>query len=695
MIKQYSKYRLGDMAVIYLYDSKTKLLGMTLLPSALEDKFVTEGKWTVESLVQVKAIGDAYPDGFSHGHTMRNSRTARNLEFLQQTVFERERDKTIVTTLQSDRLQAVHRLTYEAGTEVLSSVTEIKNRTRETVGIEMLSSYSVCGFSSLEAGERMRDFRLHRLRSKWSAEGRLDTSDLVKLQLEPSWMRSGVQSIRYGEVGSMPVRRYFPWMVLEDVKYGYCIGSQLYHPASWQMEVYNRDDRISFSGGIADREFGHWVKNIEPEEVFTTPKAVLSACIGTVDEISHRLTSAQNKNLSKVPEIEKALPIVFNEFCTTWGSPSLDNIKSIVRTIKGKGITYCVIDAGWYARKIGDWGNVGDWSINQELFPGGFQEAVDTIREAGMVPGIWFELESAGRDSAVFEKEEFLLKRDGYPIQTGIRRFLDMRKPEVIDYLCEKVIGLLKKYNFGYLKVDYNDNLGIGCEGAESLGEGLRENMLASQEFFRRIRRELPDLVIENCSSGGHRLEPSMQELCSMSSFSDAHECREIPIIAANVHRAILPAQSQIWAVLRREDSVKRLTYSIANTFLGRMCLSGDVYDLSGEQWSCIEQGIRFYRMVSPILRDGKSKYFGTGIEAYNHPEGWQAVVRSSAKQRKELAVIHTFENAPRRIELPLEEGITQIEEIYAGPEVKISLSDHKLILEQLEDFEGIGIMLC
>ena len=36
-----------------------------------------------------------------------------------------------------------------------------------------------------------------------------------------------------------------------------------------------------------------------------------------------------------------------------------------------------------------------------------------------------------------------------------------------------------------------------------------------------------------------------MQALSSMASFSDAHECNAIPVIAANVTRAILPAQSR------------------------------------------------------------------------------------------------------------------------------------------------------
>lgn len=38
---------------------------------------------------------------------------------------------------------------------------------------------------------------------------------------------------------------------------------------------------------------------------------------------------------------------------------------------------------------------------------------------------------------------------------------------------------------------------------------------------------------------GGHRLEPGLMGQMSMASFSDAHECEEIPIIAANLHWVI------------------------------------------------------------------------------------------------------------------------------------------------------------
>ena len=235
---------------------------------------------------------------------------------------------------------------------------------------------------------------------------------------------------------------------------------------------------------------------------------------------------------------QKELPVIFNEFCTTWGKPSDENISRILTALGSRPFQYFVIDAGWYADPVKGWeSNMGDWEVSQELFPQGLKATVDKIKDAGFIPGIWFEMEICGKDSKAFWFEDHLLKRNGKVITAGGRRFWDMRDPWTQDYLSQKVIGFLEYYGFGYLKADYNESIGIGCDGAESLGEGLRQNMQAAQDFFRKIRDRLPGLVIEVCASGGHRMEPSMIELCDMVSFSDAHEEKEIPVIAANVHR--------------------------------------------------------------------------------------------------------------------------------------------------------------
>ena len=351
--------------------------------------------------------------------------------------------------------------------------------------------------------------------------------------------------------------------------------------------------------------------------------------------------------MENVPESEQSLPIVFNEYCTTWGNPSDENISEILKAIKDKGFEYFVIDCGWFKEDGVPWDvSMGDYNVSPSLFPQGLEKTVERIREKGMKPGIWFEIDNVGPRARAFENTDHLLKRDGMPLSTYTRRFWDMTDPWVQDYLGEKVIGTLQKYGFEYMKMDYNDTIGIGCDGCESLGEGLRRNMEASVDFVRRVKEEVPGIILENCASGGHKLEPLMMSLCSMASFSDAHETEEIPIIAANLHRAVLPRQSQIWAVIREKDSLKRIGYSITNTFLGRMCLSGDVTHLTEEQWDVIDRGIAFYKEISHIIKKGRTYHVSEKLTSDRHPEGYQVVVRVGEKGQA-LVVICLLYTSP------------------------------------------------
>ena len=690
----HSKFQLGDMWALYLLDTDSKLCGLALLPEGYQDMLVMDGWWNIEPVVQMKLVGDAYSDGFIHGHSMKNTATAQGLRFKEQTGDEGVVTR-IITTLENNGVEAKHYLEYEAGATYMKMYSTVCSMREERITLEMLSSFNICAFSGISGELRMEDFVLHRMQSKWSMEGKLESTPFLDLQLEPAWIRIGANSVRFGEVGSMPVRRYFPWMIAEDTKFGYSIGAQLVHPASWQMEVYNIDERVSLSGGLADREFGHWTKHLNKGDVFETPKAILTVAKEDVDGISHRLTMAQRENLERVPEVEKSLPVVFNEYCTTWGNPTEENMLKIIDILKGKGIAYCVIDAGWHLKNGCDWSDIGDWIVNRDRFPRGLAYIAEETRKAGMIPGLWFELENAGDSSEIFKKDEVLLKRDGYPIQTCRRRFLDMRKQEVQEYLEERVIDRLEQDGFGYIKVDYNDNIGIGCDGAESLGEGLRQNMMGSQKFFRRMRERMPELVIENCSSGGHRLEPSMQALTSMASFSDAHEWQAIPVIAANVSRAILPAQSQIWAVLRKNDDEKRLYYSLCNTFLGRMCLSGDVYDLEDWQWKIVEESIRLYKVCAPVIKYGRNYIYGPLNKSYNHLKGWQAVCRISDDENQMLTVVHSFEDReePLTITLPGGNAVWETAELFCRKGISATIQNGVLTVTGMTKYDSLIIL--
>lgn len=88
---------------------------------------------------------------------------------------------------------------------------------------------------------------------------------------------------------------------------------------------------------------------------------------------------------------------------------------------------------------------------------------------------------------------------------------LDFRNPQVIEHATEVIDRLVKEYGVGYIKMDYNIEPGIGTElYADSYGDGLLGHNRAYLKWLDSIFKKYPDLVIENCSSGGLRMDYAM-----------------------------------------------------------------------------------------------------------------------------------------------------------------------------------------
>lgn len=697
-IKEISRYEIGDMLLIYEIEEDFNTAGFKIIPKDMKDDLIEDKFYRINSLSQLKIVGDKYPNCYGHGSSMRNSESSNFLDYKEQKVLKEE-SKTIINTYLEDHrgYEVIHQVTFYEGDESFEMCNIYKNNSKEKVTLEMISSFELGGITPFVEKGSPDTLLIHRLRSKWSHEGRLVTETAEDLQLEESWSTWSVSTERFGQVGSMPVKKYFPFVAIEDKKNQVFWGASLAIETSWQMEIYRQDDALHISGGLADREFGHWMKDIKPDETFTTPYAIISVCKGGgIDKITQRLTKANKKHLKNRPSSEESLPIIFNEYCTTWGNPSHDNVKATVEAIKDKGFEYFVIDCGWFKEEGVPWDiSMGDYNVSPTLFPEGLEKTVELIKEANLRPGIWFEIDNIGSAAKAFDTTDHQLKRDGHPITTYSRRFWDMTDPWVNDYLTKKVIDMCNHYGFSYMKMDYNDTIGMGCDGYESLGEGLRQNMDASVEFVKKIVKEVPDIVLENCASGGHKLEPLMMSLTSMASFSDAHETLEIPIVAANLHRAILPEQSQIWAVIRKEDPLKRVAYSVANTFLGRMCLSGDVTELDPNQWKIIEDGMALYKECAPIIKDGYSHRVGPHITSERQPKGWQGLIRVG-DNKEAMIVLHTFFR-------PFEDVITfklpidcpqLIKTVFSDDKVDIKIENGEVVYKPTQDMRAVVVHL-
>ena len=673
----------GDTAVYYVetplegHEGKTAV-GLCAYPKEWD---VQADKLRLDSLVQVAFTGDETLSDYTNGVSM----TCRSSSLLR--VEEQRFEGSTVTTVLSDGKDNfyTHVLRYEPKSGVFCVQTEYENRSGETRTLEKLSTFSLSGLCALSrGGNNTCGLTLHRMTSAWSRECRLQSLPFSQIGMERSWARYGVKCERWGQTGSMPNRGYYPFAAVEDADAGVAWGVQMEAPYSWQFELCGEKEGVTLSGGLADYEFGHWRKKIPPHTKFLSHKAYFAVQNG-LNAVCNALVHEADARLN-VPASEEGMPVLFNEYCTTWGCPSEENIESILAELKGLPIGTFVIDAGWYKPEDKGWCNaVGDWRESRALFPAGMKRAVEKIHAAGMKAGVWFEFEVAGRDSECFGREDWLLKRDGFPITCKNRRFLNLRNPEVERYISEKTVRMLQRNGFEYLKIDYNDAYGIGCDGAESLGEGGRQVAEESVGWLDELRKAIPDLVIENCSSGGSRIEPLRMGKVSMCSFSDAHECAEIPLVAANVSRVIPARQMQIWAVLREGESDARTVYSLCAAMLGRICLSGDFVPLSPAKRALLREGLGFYDAAKNIVRNGDIVQIDCSVEYYRDPFGYQ--VYEKRYEGRTLLVMHNL-NGARRIDYPVQGRLER-----AFTTEVCSLHDGLLSVEMRENSAGAFLM--
>ena len=707
------RYELGDMIAQYLIDDESGQVSLALLPEGMQDayderRYLTDTyeyahapfrvpAWSAGHLCHL-ALGGFPQSTGAGGGTMKHGPVCDLLKLEDHRSEQKDGMLIVTTTLAAaERFAVVHTLTWREGEQGVEMRSEFINRSNETMMLDMLTSFSLDNLSPFDQDVSADRLVLHRWHGGWSLEGKHITDSVEKLNLDRAWHPAFAESERFGCVGAYTTKRYFPMAAVEDTKSGVTWAAQLSCGSSWQMELSRIHDGYSFSGGIADFEFGHWRKAVAPGETFASTTAYVTVAKAAAALTTQRLVRMHRRHRSDRPACEADLPVVFNEWCTSWGFPTEKEILDIAERLNGLPVRYIVIDAGWSEAEVhflGQSGN-GDWILDRKSFPSGLKALSQKLAPMGLKLGIWFEFEVTTRGARVFEKDydAMHLTRDGHVIFTGNdRTFWDFRKPEVIEYLTEKVIHFLRDNQIGYLKVDYNGDPGATCDGAESGGEGIRQQMLAVQAFFRKMHEMLPELVIENCSSGGHRLEPAMMNITSMSSFSDAHESSCFPYIAANVHELFLPEQSQIWAVLWDDMSRAFMEYRLCAGFLGRICLSGGLDRLHDWQMDVVREALAFYQKVKHIIKDGTSERTYACSHNMYKPTGAQAVVRRG-DNGDVLVVAHSFElNAPKTFDVAIPSGLKLADSF--GAVRGVTLHEDRLTITFDDSFNALALFM-
>ena len=252
--------------------------------------------------------------------------------------------------------------------------------------LEMISAFAV---------KDLHFDKIYRLQSFWSEECALKTDTLDSLQLNPSWNPNGIHIEKFYNTSSAPNKKFHPFICLENAASSDFFAVMLGGGTPWQIELFWRAGSYHLVCGPADADVGHWKKNLKKGESFTTSE-VYTAHGKSLEEVCDKIVKAQKPNYSR---IDDGMPLIFNEYCTTWGNPSEENILKILSTLKSRSkavpIKYLVIDAGWYKENEQWWSDQGNWNVNKSIFPNGIKSVSEKIREAGLIPGILVELEIA------------------------------------------------------------------------------------------------------------------------------------------------------------------------------------------------------------------------------------------------------------------------------------------------------------
>lgn len=596
-----------------------------------------------EPMMHVALTGDGFARDFTAGTTLRNSDTAYALKLTGQTLSEQNGVATLVSQFENGSGLTVKQfIRYRQSEGALVVYNELQN-TGDAVTVEAFPIFNLSCISPFSNKHDPAKIILHKFLSNWSGEGKLYSVTTDKLAFEPSWSGLGIRTEKWSQTGTMPARGQFPIVAIEDTSNRVCWAAAMEAPASWVIETVFRNGSVSVGGGMGDYLSAHWRKTLKKGDRLCTPKAYLTVSYGGLNEVCDRLVKTYDA-LYNYKSSEEELPLIYNEYCFTWGTPRADDLRNILPVAKRLGCRYFVVDDGWFQHRYGSVSHViGDWETDKNAFPDGLKRFSDEVRGYGMTLGLWYEFEGVSIQSDIFRKHpEFMLTYGGKIVNHRGRVFFDFRKPEVIEYLREKVIRNLTQNKIGYLKVDYNENIGLGVDGAESYGEGLREHMQGVLSFYEEIKRELPDLVLEICSSGGMRHEPRFIGLADMVSFSDAHENPSGVNVAFNLHRYIPPRKLQIWATIRDDYSLEDVRFTVAKAMLGRYCFSGNLASKSAEVLDELEKSVTFYRKIAHIIKNGTTTVIEDGeISSYLDPQGRTYLIRESFDSREKI--VYTY----------------------------------------------------
>ena len=281
---------------------------------------------------------------------------------------------------------------------------------------------------------------------------------------------------------------------------------------AWQAEFQKEEGGVRMRSGLQEiRLF------LKPGETIRT-SSVLIMSYGPDEDPTNkfrRLIREHFSHKSRNPSQRDGL-MAFE----LWGGLTSEMMKTRIEELRAHGIRFedVWIDAGWYGNCTecddpftGDWGlHTGEWEVNPRIHPDGLRDVAECAKNAGMRLMLWLEPERAIKTTRIVKEHPdwFLTLPDGEP--GADNAILYYGNPEAKKYVFSLVCRYAEELGLSCYRQDFNTSLTPYFRAADPEGRrGITEirHITGMYELWDALLKKYPGLLIDNCSSGGRRID--------------------------------------------------------------------------------------------------------------------------------------------------------------------------------------------
>jgi alpha-galactosidase len=313
-----------------------------------------------------------------------------------------------------------------------------------------------------------------------------------------------------------------PWFaVIRDD--GEILAGAIMWSGNWVCRFEPIAGGYRMSGGLHDWEF---FKDLAPGETIESPHVAFAlGRDGDLNTVSNQFARVGRRYWYAQNDLSRSLPAEWNHW---WSYEDRlineDVMRSNIAVAADLGLEICTLDAGWFGPS--DTGTHwydyrGDWDlVNAERFPNGIRPIADEAHSRGMKFGIWCEIESLGVKARLAEDSPHFVALRGDE-RLG---YVCFGNPEVQAWAFDTLDRLVVEHGADWIKLDFNLDPGAGCNRTDhghGEGDGLFAHYRGYYAMLDRFRERHPDVMLENCSSGGLRIDLEMLRHLHTTFLSD------------------------------------------------------------------------------------------------------------------------------------------------------------------------------